>query len=367
MSDTVKILKNTKTHVMTGVSHMIPFVVAGGVTLAVCVLLSGKAAMPTDGALGQIATIGSAGLGLMVPVLSGFIAYSIADRPGLAPGFIGGIISSNIGAGFLGGLVSGLLAGIVVTYLKRIKLNDSIKSVLPIFIIPLAGSLIVGCAMLFLIGTPIAALMSALENWLNSISTGNAIILGLALGAMISFDMGGPVNKVAYSFGVAMVGTIGANGLPTDAAMHAMAAIGASIAVPPIACFFATLIFRKRFTVAERDSGTAALLMGCVGITEGAIPFAAASPIRTIPPLMIGGAISGSIAMALGAGNPAPWGGLIVMPVCENPLGYFVAVLIGSLIGGVLMGLLHKSTVKTEATDQNVNNDVDDLDLQIEF
>ncbi len=365
MSDVGKILKNTKTHIMTGVSYMIPFVVAGGVTLAAMVLFSGQASVPEIGVLADFASVGIAGLTLMVPVLSGYIAYSIADRAGLAPGFIGGVIAAQIGAGFLGGLVSGLIAGIIVFYLKKIQLPDAISSVLPILIIPLVGTLATCALMFYVVGAPIAGLMDGLNSWLNGMSEGNAILLGIALGAMISFDMGGPVNKVAYTFAVTLIGTVDPmTGLPSTAALHAMGAVGASIAVPPLACFLATVLFRKKFDATERDAGTAALLMGCVGITEGAIPFAAASPLRVIPSLMIGGGVAGAVSMMLGCGNPAPWGGLIVMPIGTNPMGYFIATLAGSLVGALIMGVLYQKNTE-EAFDEAADDE--ELDIELEF
>ncbi len=364
MSDVVKILKNTKSHIMTGVSYMIPFVVAGGVTLAAMVLFSGQAAVPEAGVLADFANVGIAGLTMMVPVLSGYMAYSIADRAGLAPGFIGGMIAAQIGAGFLGGLVSGLVAGIIVFYLKKIKLPDAVSSVLPILIIPLVGTLATCALMLYVVGSPIAGLMESLTGWLNSMGEGNAIILGIALGAMICFDMGGPVNKVAYTFAATLIGTVDAvTGLPSTAALNTMGAVGSSIAVPPLACFLATILFRKKFNATERDAGTAALLMGCVGITEGAIPFAAANPIRVIPSLMVGGGVAGALAMVLGAGNPAPWGGLIVMPIGTNPLGYFIATFVGSLVGALIMGVLFQPTEEETV----VVDDDELLDIELEF
>ncbi|MGL9814315.1 MULTISPECIES: PTS fructose transporter subunit IIC [Enterococcus] len=223
----IELLKDTRKNMMTGVSYMIPFVVAGGILLALSVLLSGNASVPDKGWLADIANIGITGLGMMVPILSGYIAFSMVDRPGLAPGIIGGLIASNIGAGFLGGILSGIVAGVVVFYLKKIKLPSSLRSLGPIFIIPLFGTLIVGVLMYGVIGQPIAALMTALTKWLESMGTGNLVVLGLVLGAMIASDMGGPINKVAFSFGSAMVGTINpATGLPSATALTIMAGIG---------------------------------------------------------------------------------------------------------------------------------------------
>ena len=301
MEEIMKILRETKKHVMTGISYMIPFVVTGGVVLAVCVLIGGEHAVPTEGALGKIATIGSAGLGLMVPILSGFIAYSICDRAGLAPGIIGGFIANNIGAGFIGGIISGLLAGIVVSYLKKIKVPSSLRSVMPIFVIPLVGGLIVSSIMLFIVGEPIAALMTFLTDLLEGMSTGNAIFLALILGMMNCTDMGGPIGKVSYGFGTAMLSNINpATGLPNESSLLIMAAVGVSCAIPPLACGLSTLLFKNKFNTEEKEAGKAALIMGCVSISEGAIPFAATDPLRVIPSCMVGGGLGAVIAMMFG-------------------------------------------------------------------
>lgn len=366
MNELISLLKDARKHMMTGVSYMIPFVVAGGIMLAVSVLLSGNASVPSEGILADIANIGITGLGLMVPILSGYIAFSMADRPGLAPGIIGGMIASNIGAGFIGGILSGILAGIVVTYLKKIKLSSSLRSLMPIFVIPLLGTMIVGGLMYWVIGQPIAAAMAGMTSWLESLGTGNLVILGLVLGAMIASDMGGPINKVAFSFGSAMVGTIDpVTGVPSDTALAIMAGIGVAICVPPLAMGVATIIAPKKFTVEEKNSGKAALVMGLVGISEGAIPFAAADPIRVIPANIIGGAVGSAAAMALGAGNPAPWGGWIVAPVASNPLMYIAATLIGTAVAAVIVVLLKKE-IAVEDTDKLVDMDEEfDLDITI--
>lgn len=363
MKEIIKILKETKKHVMTGISYMIPFVVTGGVVLAICVLIGGQAAVPTEGALGQIATIGLAGLGLMVPILSGFTAYSISDRAGLAPGIIGGYIANNIGAGFLGGIVSGIVAGIVVYYLKKIKVPTSLRSVMPIFVIPLVGGVVVSVTMLFVIGQPIAALMSFLTTWLEGMSTGNAVILALILGMMNCTDMGGPIGKVSYGFGTAMLSNINpATGLPNESSLLIMAAVGVSCAIPPLACALSTFLFRKKFNTEEKEAGKAALIMGCVSISEGAIPFAASDPLRVIPSCMVGGGLGAVISMMFGAGNPAPWGGFIVAPIVTNPLVYIIAICVGAIVGAVLMGLLKK-----DVKENNVGQSLDEeLDLKIE-
>ncbi|MBL1226425.1 PTS fructose transporter subunit EIIC [Enterococcus sp. BWR-S5] len=364
MNELVSLLKDTRKHMMTGVSYMIPFVVAGGIMLAVSVLLSGNASVPSEGVLADIANIGITGLGLMVPILSGYIAFSMADRPGLAPGIIGGMIASNIGAGFIGGILSGILAGIVVTYLKKIKLSSSLRSLMPIFVIPLLGTMIVGGLMYWVVGQPIAAAMEGMTSWLESMGTGNLIILGLVLGAMIASDMGGPINKVAFSFGSAMVGTLDpVTGVPSETALAIMAGIGVAICVPPLAMGVATIIAPKKFTVEEKNSGKAALVMGMVGISEGAIPFAAADPVRVIPANIIGGAVGSAAAMALGAGNPAPWGGWIVAPVASSPLMYLAATLIGTMVTAAIVVLLKKEIVVGDS--EKLDSLEEDFDLDI--
>ncbi|MBL1229805.1 PTS fructose transporter subunit EIIC [Enterococcus sp. BWB1-3] len=366
MNELISLLKDARKHMMTGVSYMIPFVVAGGIMLAVSVLLSGNAAVPSEGVLADIANIGITGLGLMVPMLSGYIAFSMTDRPGLAPGIIGGMIASNIGAGFIGGILSGILAGITVSYLKKIKLSANLRSLMPIFIIPLLGTIIVGGLMYWVIGQPIAAAMEAMTAWLEAMGTGNLVVLGLILGAMIASDMGGPINKVAFGFGSAMVGTLDpVTGVPSDTALLIMAGIGVAICVPPLAMGLATLIAPKKFTVEEKNSGKAALVMGMVGISEGAIPFAAADPFRVIPANIIGGAIGSAAAMTLGAGNPAPWGGWIVLPVVSNPLMYAAATLLGAVVTAVIVVVLKKE-IKAEEMETHTGLDKEfDLDITI--
>ncbi|MBY5035079.1 PTS fructose transporter subunit EIIC [Streptococcus gallolyticus] len=361
----MNLLKDTRKSLMTGVSYMIPFVVAGGVLLALSVLVTGKAAVPNSGYLADIAQIGIAGLGLMVPILSGFIAFSMADRAGLAPGIIGGMIASNIGAGFLGGIFSGLLAGIVVYYLKKIKVPTIFRSLMPIFVIPLVGTLVVGGLMFWVIGKPIALAMTSMTSWLESLGTGNMILLGLVLGAMIASDMGGPINKVAFGFGSAMVGTINPDtGMPSATALAIMAAIGVAICIPPLGMGLATFLAPKKFTSEEQTSGKAAIVMGLVGITEGAIPFAAADPIRCIPANIIGSSIGAALAIVMGAGNPAPWGGWIVAPVASKPLVYIIASLIGTVVTATVVILL-KKTANEEVSTEDIQLDGIDFDLEI--
>lgn len=363
----MQLLKDTRKNLMTGVSYMIPFVVAGGILLALSVLFSGSASVPSEGMLADIANIGITGLGLMVPILSGYIAFAMVDRPGLAPGIIGGMIASNIGAGFIGGIFSGILAGVVVHYLKKIKLPSSLRSLGPIFIIPLIGTFVVGGLMYWVIGQPIAGMMTGMTNWLETLGTGNLVILGLVLGAMIASDMGGPINKVAFGFGSAMVGTLDpVTGVPSDTALTIMAGIGAAICIPPLAMGLATIVAPNKFTVEEKNSGKAAIVMGMVGISEGAIPFAAADPLRCIPANIIGSAIGAAMTMALGAGNPAPWGGWIVAPVATNPFMYIAGTIVGSVITAGIVILLKKPVTEADEAAESMAS-ADDIDLDIEI
>lgn len=347
MGELKALFKNTRQHLMTGVSYMIPFVVAGGVLLALSVLLYGSAAVPPKGtALNDLFNIGAAGLGLMVPILAGFIAFSMVDRPGIAPGAIGGYLAGQIGAGFLGGIVAGLVAGLVVFYLKKIKVPSVMRSIMPIFVIPLVGTFIVGGLMVWVIGQPIAGVMVSMKAWLEGLGTGNLVMLGIILGLMIAFDMGGPVNKVAYGFGAAMVGTIDpATGMAAPIALKIMAGIGVAICTPPIGMGLATFLAPKKYTTDEKEAGKAGILMGLIGITEGAIPFAAADPFKVIPSIMVGSAVGSVLAMLLGAGNPAPWGGWIVLPVAKGALGYVIATLVGVAVTALMVNALKKEVV----------------------
>ena len=368
MSTFIKIMKDVKQHVMSGVAYMIPFVVAGGIILAASVLLGGENATPTEGALGQIASVGSAGLGLMVPILAGFISYSIADRPGLAPGMIGGFIANQIGSGFIGGMVAGIIGGIVVAYLLKIKVPESISAIMPILVIPLFGTVITCCIMLFVVGAPLAGLMVLMTDWLNAMSEGSSAVLAAIMGSMLCFDMGGMVNKVAATFAQTLVGTIDpATGMPAVMSMQIMAVAGAAWATPPIACFVATFVFRKKYSASERNSGIAALFMGLCGISEGAIPFVASDLLRVVPSCMVGGIVTAVMAMMFGCTNPAPWGGVIVAPTCGNPIMYVVAIFVGSIVGGLVMGALHKSTADEAEAAAAAEEDVDDLDLDLAF
>ncbi len=345
------IVSHMKQHLMTGTSFMIPFVVAGGILFAMSVMLSGEAAVPESGWLAGLNQIGAAGLALFIPALGGYIAYSISDKPGIAPGFIGAYLANEVGAGFLGGIVAGFIAGYTVYYLKKIKLRSEYRTIGTIFIYPLVGTLVVGIAMVFFIGYPIAGVMTFLTEWLNNMSGAAKVPLGGILGAMTAFDMGGPINKVACTFAQTQVNT-----LP-----YLMGGVGVAICVPPLGLGLATLLFPKKFSPAERDSGKASILMGCVGITEGAIPFATADPVRVIPSLVVGSVVGNIMAFLFGCLNHAPWGGLIVLPVVEGKLGYLISVICGAIVVAVLMGIL-----KPKYNNEDLSTVSEEFDLDFE-
>lgn len=344
-----------KKHLLTGTSHMIPFIVAGGVLFSLAVMLNPEgAATPGTGWLGDLAKIGNAGLELFVSVLGGYIAYSIADRPGLAPGMIGAYLADQIGAGFLGGIVAGFIAGYVVKALKKIKLPISLKSLGSIFLYPLFGTLITGGIIVWVIGAPISLLMDGLTNWLNTLNRAGKIPLAAILGAMTAFDMGGPVNKVATLFAQTQVDT-----LP-----YLMGGVGVAICTPPIGMGIATLLAPKKYNTEEKEAGKAAIIMGAVGITEGAISFAANDPLRVIPSIVVGAAIGNIIPFLMGVLNHAPWGGLIVLPVVEGWLGYILGIIVGSLITALMVNFLKKDN--KDITDYDKEIQIED-DLDIEF
>ncbi len=323
-------------HLMNGVSFMIPFVVAGGIAIAFSFAFGYDAFQTPNTLPAYLMTIGgSGGFGLMVPILSGYIAYSIADRPGLAPGMIGGVVAGSIGAGFLGGMASGFLAGYVVNFIKKtVKLPKSLQGIMPVLIIPVFGSLIVGLLFFYVLGTPIAFINTSVANFLTGLSGGSAIVLGLLLGLMMAFDMGGPINKAAYAFGTAT--------LVAGQGSAIMAAVMAGGMVPPLGIGLATLIFKKKFVEAELDAGKANLVLGASFITEGAIPFAAADPLHVMPSIMAGGAVAGALSMAFGSTLAVPHGGIFVLFAVENLLGYVIAILAGSILTAVLLGILKK-------------------------
>lgn len=349
-----KILKDLQRHLMTATSYMIPFVVAGGVLFAVSVMLNSEAAVPETGWLSQLNQIGSAGLALFIPVLGGYIAYSIADKPGLAPGFIGAYLAKEVGAGFIGGILAGFIAGYAVEMLKKIKIPPAYRTLGSIFVYPLGGTLITGGIIVFIIGAPIASLMTWMTDALNGLSGAAKVPLGMLLGAMVGVDMGGPINKVAYTFAQTQVDT-----LP-----YLMGGVGVAGAVPPLGIGLATILFKKKFSPSDRDAGKAAIVMGCMGITEGAIPFATADPLRVIPVYVIGSAIGCTSGFVMGCLNHAPWGGLIVLPVVENRIGYFLSAVIGAVVVAVLLNFLKKDYV--EEVKVETSGEIEDLDITFE-
>ena len=328
-------------HLLTGVSYMLPMVVAGGLCIALSFVFGIKAFEVKDTLAAALMQIGGgSAFALMVPVLAGFIAFSIADRPGLTPGLIGGMLAVSTGAGFLGGIIAGFLAGYVAKAISsKLRLPQSMEALKPILIIPLVASLITGLIMIYVVGTPVAKIMEGLTHWLQSLGTANAVLLGAILGGMMCTDMGGPVNKAAYAFGVALL---------SSSVYAPMAAIMAAGMVPPLAMGLATLLARRKFPKSEQEGGKAALVLGLCFITEGAIPFAARDPMRVLPCCIAGGALTGALSMAFGAKLMAPHGGLFVLliPGAISPvLLYLVAIAAGTLLAGVAYALLKRAEV----------------------
>ena len=323
-------------HLMTGVSHMLPFVVAGGLLIAISFMFGIEAFKDPNIAGGLPKALmdigGGAAFHLMIAVFAGYVAYSIADRPGLTSGFVGGMLATTAGAGILGGIIAGFLAGYVVKFLNdTIKLPASLTSLKPILILPLLGSAIVGLAMVYVINPPVASIMEALSSWLKSMGEVNAIVLGIVLGTMMCTDMGGPVNKAAYTFSVGM--------LASDVNTPMAAAMAAGM-VPPIGMAIATWIARNKFTVNQRDAGKASFVLGLCFISEGALPFVAADPVRVIATSILGGATAGAISLGLGITLQAPHGGLFVIPFVSQPLMYLAAIAIGSAVTGITYAVI---------------------------
>jgi PTS system fructose-specific IIC component len=351
---------------MTGVSYMIPFVAAGGILIALGFMLA-QVALGENGAIditkydivakdaafsimdsfnpfsltmwaALLFRVGVAAFGFLVPVLSGFIAYAIADRPGLVPGFVGGALAGTMGAGFLGGLVTGIMAGLVARWISRWKVAKGVRGIMPVVVTPLLSTLIVGGLFVIVLGRPIKALMESLTNGLNSLGVGGGLALGLVLGAMMGFDLGGPVNKVAYTFATTGITTAG---LATNAPQFKiMAAVMAAGMVAPLGLALATTLRPKLFTEPERENGRAAWLLGASFISEGAIPFAAADPVRIIASSVVGSAVTGALCMAFGATSRAPHGGIWVLPLIGNFLLFVLALLVGvAIMAGLTVAL----------------------------
>ena len=341
-------------HLMNGVSHMLPFVVGGGILIAIAFLIDGmsydintltaeqRSAFGTLSPLANLlkGQIGGVAFGFMLPVLAGFIAMSIADRPGLAVGILGGSIAANGTSGFLGALAAGFLAGYTVNLLKKVAdkiIPESLDGIKPVLIYPLFGMLIVGVLMVYAIEPVVGAINTALNNGLASLSGMNVILLGMIVAGMMAIDMGGPFNKAAYVFGVASI---------TSGNYNIMAAVMIGGMVPPCAIALATILFKKKFSEAERKSGPTNFIMGLAFITEGAIPFAAADPIHVIPSCIAGSALAGALSMAFNCTLMAPHGGIFVFPVVGNPLMYVLALVAGTILGAILLGLLKKDVVE---------------------
>lgn len=372
MSSNVGAGTRVRQWLMTGVSYMIPFVAAGGILIALSFVVGGYDIVYVNqqewiaaGTIWQgdfriniaylMFAVGAAAFGFLVPVLSGFIAYAIADRPGLAPGFVGGAIAGTVGAGFLGGLITGFLAGGVALALSRWKVANWIKPVMPVVVIPLIATFVTGGLMFIILGPPLKALMDGLNTWLTGLSGGSIVLLGILLGLMMAFDMGGPINKVAYTFAITGLSAAGADAASDDPRFVIMAIVMAAGMTPPLGLALATVIRRSAFSNSERQNGKAAWLLGASFITEGAIPFAAADPIRVIPSIMIGSGVTGALVGAFGCTLRAPHGGLwvfgLIGPDPIHILWYLVAVVVGMIVTAFCV-LVAKNIAKKETDEE---------------
>jgi fructose-specific phosphotransferase system IIC component len=347
-------LKQHKQYLLTGVSYVIPMIACGGILIATSIalltFLHPNAMTSTGGpdfshapTLKTLLDIGDAAFKMALPVLAGFIAYAMAGKPGLVPGMLGGYLAGTTNAGFLGALLVGLLAGHVVNLLKKLPVHKLVRPIMPIIIVPIVSGIVVGVVMLKVLGVPIANFMTFLGTWLNTMSQGNAIVLAAVLGAMIAFDMGGPVNKAAFFFGAAMI---------KEGNFGVMGACAAAICTPPLGLALATLMSRRLWSEEQRESGLAALGMGMVGITEGAIPFAAGDPVRVIPSIMFGSMVAAAIAMLGRVGDHAPHGGPIVLPVVDHRLIYVVAIIVGTIVTAVTINVVKTITERPTVENQ---------------
>lgn len=328
-------------HLMNGVSHMLPFVIGGGILIALAFLFDDYSIDPANFGMNTpfaafLKTVGCTAFDFMLPILAGYIAMSIGDRPALAVGFVGGMLANKGGSGFLGALLAGFIAGYLVVGLKKLfeKLPNSLEGLKPVLLYPFFGILLIGAIIMFIINPPVSALNTGITNALNNMGESSRILLGAVLGGMMAFDMGGPLNKAAYVFGTASL----ANGQ-----FEIMAAVMIGGMVPPLAIALCSTFFKKKFTKKERQSAVTNYVMGLSFITEGAIPFAAADPIRVIPSCVIGSATAGALSMFFGCALRAPHGGIFVLPVISNPIGYFIALVAGSVIGMLVLAVLKKS------------------------
>ncbi|MDA0148370.1 PTS fructose transporter subunit IIBC [Vibrio sp. LaRot3] len=334
--------KGVYKHLMTGVSHMLPVVVAGGLIIALSFVFGIKAFEQEGTLASALMTIGGgSAFALMIPVLAGFIAFSIADRPGLAPGLIGGMLASSTGAGFLGGIAAGFIAGYSAKLIAdKVQLPQSMEALKPILIIPFIASLFTGLVMIYIVGGPVAGIMASMTEFLNNMGSANAVLLGVVLGAMMCFDLGGPINKAAYTFGV---------GLLASQTYAPMAAIMAAGMVPALGMGLATFLAKDKFEKGEQEAGKASFVLGLCFISEGAIPFAAKDPMRVIPACMVGGALTGALSMLVGAKLMAPHGGLFVLliPNAITPVFmYLVAIAAGTAVTGLSYAFLKQRSQK---------------------
>ena len=333
-------------HLMNGVSHMLPFVIGGGILIALAFLFDDYSINPANFGMNTpfaafLKTVGGTAFGFMLPVLSGYIAMSIGDRPALAVGFVGGMLANQGGSGFLGALLAGFIAGYLVLLLKKIfsKLPQDLEGLKPVLLYPFFGILLIGAIIIFVINPPVSAINAGLTNTLNSMGESSKVVLGIVLGGMMAVDMGGPINKAAYVFGTA--------GLASGQ-FDIMAAVMVGGMVPPLAIALCTTFFKNRFTKRERQSGITNYIMGLSFITEGAIPFAASDPFRVIPACVVGSAVAGGLSMMFGCSLRAPHGGIFVVPVIGNPLGYLIALGVGAIVGMFLLAILKKPLKENE-------------------
>lgn len=327
-------------HLMNGVSHMLPFVIGGGILIALSFLLDDYSIDPSNFGMNTplaafLKTTGGAAFGFMLPVLAGFIAMSIGDRPALAVGFVGGLLANEGGSGFLGALAAGFIAGYLIVFLKKLfsKLPQSLEGIKPVLLYPFFGILLIGAIIMFVVNPPVGALNKAMNDFLISMGTSSKILLGAVLGGMMAIDMGGPFNKAAYVFGTASL---------ASGQFDIMAAVMAGGMVPPLAIALCTTFFKNKFTKSERQSGLTNYIMGLSFITEGAIPFAASDPLKVIPACIVGSAVAGALSMAFKCGLQAPHGGIFVTPIVSNPFMYLLSIAIGSIVGMIVLALLKK-------------------------
>lgn len=336
-------INNIKRALMTGVGYMIPFVVFGGVLIAGAIALSGikegQGAVVENPFLVELLNIGVLSFSYMIPILAGFIGFGLADRAGIMPAMVGGAIAVQNNAGFLGGIVAGILAGYIVNFIKKIPIHVSVRALMPIFIIPLLGGISVALIMHFVVAAPLSAFYGSLTDFLSGMRGGNAILLAIILGVMTAFDMGGPVNVVACLF---------AWSLFSENIYTLAGPVAVAICTPPLGMGLATLLSKKKYSDEDREAGKAALAMGMIGISEGAIPFAAKDPLRVLPSIMIGGAVGAVIAMLAGVETFAPHGGPIVMFVSSNKVMFILAIVIGSLVTALIANFLKKDYVPEE-------------------